>query len=108
MGEDNAYQYQYDDGYEYGEYAGYAMDDLYEESAFMLYKKFIDQMNHIYYSNDENWDEIKFTNNDDVQKCNNKLHRNVQVCFCEDDAVRKPFECNEDGLRESSARKFPF
>jgi len=36
------------------------------------------------------------------------LHRSVQVCFCEDDAVKKPFECNEEGLHESSARKFPF
>ena len=96
------------DNYEYGEYDDYAMSGEYEESAFMLYKKFIGQMNHIYYSNDDNWDEIKFTNNDDVQKCNNKLHRRVQVCFCEDDRVKQPFECNEDGVRESSARKFPF
>merc|ERR1719474_1630639 len=86
------------------------MDDEYEqeESAFLLYKRFIDEMNHIFYSNDDNWDEIKFTTNDDVQKCNNKLHRSIQVCFCEDDDGRQPFECNEHGARESSARKFPF
>jgi len=119
MGEDNRY-YGYfgddafayaaddDDAYDYDE-GGYYYDAMeYEESAFMLYKKFIDSMNHLYYSNDDNWDEIKFTTNDDVQKCNNKLHRSVQVCFCENDVVKQPFECNEDGAQQSAAHKFPF
>jgi len=86
----------------------YEQDYQYEQSAFMIYKRFVDHMNHLFYSNDDNWDEIKFTNNDDIQKCNNKLHKKIQVCFCEDQDKKQPYECNEDGEGESAAKLFPF
>ena len=96
------------DFYDYGQYDYTQYDDEYEQSAFMIYKRFVDHMNHLFYSNDDNWDEIKFTNNDDIQKCNNKLHKKIQVCFCEDQDKKQPYECNQDGEGESSAKLFPF
>jgi len=85
-----------------------AVDAEYEINAFKLYKKFVHQIDHLYYANDDNWDEIRFTNNDDIQKCNNRVHRRIQVCFCEDEDSKTPFECNENGEKSSAAKLFPF
>eukprot|EP01083_Nonionella_stella_P307965 1084753_1 len=83
-------------------------DNSYEESAFLVYKRFINGVNHMFYSNDNNWDEIRFTANDDIQKCNNALHKHIRVCFCEDEDEEKPFECNQKGEQYSAAKLFPF
>eukprot|EP00488_Nonionellina_sp_1-RS-2012_P000935 TRINITY_DN1495_c0_g1_i1.p1 TRINITY_DN1495_c0_g1~~TRINITY_DN1495_c0_g1_i1.p1 ORF type:complete len:132 (-),score=36.53 TRINITY_DN1495_c0_g1_i1:338-733(-) len=55
--EDEAREVLNGDYYNY--YDGYNYADNYQETAFMVYKKFINGVNHMFYSNDNNWDEIK-------------------------------------------------